>query len=274
MLDHKILYNSESISSDYAKRDYLEGAESSIIEKFGNRFKEMDMLDVGVGGGRTTKYFAPLMRSYIGMDYAPAMVRTCEAKYGGKYYFVESDVRFMNIFGDSMFDFVLFSYNGIDSFCHEDRLIALMEIKRVLRNGGYFCFSSHNLNWENLSNLFSFKSNGIGRDKKNGSGGFITLFSDSIKSRLGTLRLNILNGNLWRKNFIQEIRENQRGLLFDNSLNGRISVYYVTRNEQIKQLENAGFKNITTYSRNGMSTEDEDELDRDGWIYYLCQADK
>ena len=262
MLDINLLHNQEEM------------AESSVIKKFGNKFKEMDMLDVGVGGGRTTKYFAPLMRSYIGMDYAPAMIRTCEAKYGGKYYFVESDVRFMNIFGNSMFDFVLFSYNGIDSFCHEDRLIALMEIRRVLRNNGYFCFSSHNLNWKNLPNLFSFKSNRMGIGEKNGSGSFITLFGNSIKSRLETFRLNILNGNLLRKNFIQEIRENQKGLLFDNSLNGRASVYYITRDEQIKQLEDAGFKNVTTYSRNGINIEDEDELNRGGWIYYLCQVDK
>lgn len=47
MFDHKILYNSESISGEYAKRDYLEGAESAIIERFGNRLKGMDMLDMG-----------------------------------------------------------------------------------------------------------------------------------------------------------------------------------------------------------------------------------
>jgi len=39
-------------------------------------------------------------------------------------------------------------------------------------------------------------------------------------------------------------------------------------------LENAGFKNITTYSRNGMNTEKEDILRKDRWIYYLCEVDK
>ena len=274
MLDHKILYNSESVSSNYAKRDYLEGAESAIIEKLGNRLKEMDMLDMGVGGGRTTKYFAPLAGSYIGVDYAPAMIRTCKVKYRDKYCFVESDVRSMDIFGSSMFDFVMFSYNGIDSFCHEDRLTAFKEIRRVLRSNGYFYFSSHNLNWENLSDIFSFKLNSSGAGETNGLVDFIRLFNNGIKSGFGTLRLNILNRTLWRKNFIQKLRENQRGLLFDNSLNGRASVYYITRTEQIRQLENTGFKNITTYSRNGTNTENEDELNKDGWIYYLCQVDK
>jgi ubiquinone/menaquinone biosynthesis C-methylase UbiE len=274
LFDHKILYNSESISREYAKRDYLEGAESAIIERFGSGFKEMDMLDMGVGGGRTTKYFAPLVGSYIGADYAPNMIARCKVKYRGKYCFVESDVRSMNMFGSNMFDFVLFSYNGIDSFSHEDRLAALKEIRRVLRSNGYFYFSSHNLNWENLPDLFSFKSDKTGTDKNNGSGDFIKSIGANIKSGFKKLRLNILNRNLQRKDFVQRLRENQRGLLFDNSLNGKASVYYITRTEQIKQLEDVGFKNINTYSRNGTNTENEAILNKDGWIYYLCEVDK
>ncbi len=274
MFDHKILYNSESISGEYAKRDYLEGAESAIIEKFRSIFKEMDMLDMGVGGGRTTKYFAPLVRSYIGADYAPNMIAKCKIRYKDKYYFVESDVRSMNMFGNSMFDLVLFSYNGIDSFSHEDRLAALKEIRRVLRSNGYFYFSSHNLNWENLSDLFSFKSDKTGTDKNNSSGDFIRFFGHNIKSGFKKVRLNILNRSLHRKDFVQRLRENQKGLLFDSSLNGKASVYYITRAEQIRQLEDAGFKNITTYSRNGANTENEVILNRDGWIYYLCEVDK
>ncbi|MDD5621576.1 MAG: class I SAM-dependent methyltransferase [Actinomycetota bacterium] len=274
MLDHKILYNSESISDEYAKRDYLEGAESAIIKKFGSRFKKMDMLDMGVGGGRTTKYFAPLVKSYIGADYAPNMITRCRVKYRGKYSFMESDVRSMNMFGSNMFDFVLFSYNGIDSFSHEDRFAALKEIKRVLRSNGYLYFSSHNLNWENLSDLFNFKSGGMGTDKKNGSRDFIRLLGSSIKSGFKKLRLNILNRNLRSKDFVQHLKEKQRGLIYDNSLNGKASVYYITRAEQIRQLEDAGFKNITTYSRNGTNTGNEEKLNEDGWIYYLCEADK
>ena len=274
MLDHKILYNSESISGEYAKRDYLEGAESAIIEKFDSRLKEIDMLDMGVGGGRTTKYFAPLARSYIGADYAPNMIAKCKIRYRDKYCFMESDVRSMNMFGSGMFDFVLFSYNGIDSFSHEDRLTALKEIRRVLKNNGYFYFSSHNLNWEDLPDLFSFKSNKTGNDKNNGSGDFVRFLGNNIKSGFKKLRLNVLNRSLHRKDFVQQLRENQKGLLFDNSLNGKASVYYVTRAEQIRQLEDAGFKNITIYSRNGTNTEKEDILNKDGWIYYLCEVDK
>ena len=60
-IDHKNLYDSEHVSRDYGKRDYLEPAEETFITELGRvRLAAMDMLDMGVGGGRTTKYFAPI----------------------------------------------------------------------------------------------------------------------------------------------------------------------------------------------------------------------
>ncbi len=43
----------------------------------------MDMLDMGVGGGRTTKYFAPLVRFYIGADYAFPMLKSAKKDMTG-----------------------------------------------------------------------------------------------------------------------------------------------------------------------------------------------
>ncbi len=130
-----------------------------MINELGpGRLAAMDMLDMGVGGGRTTKYFAPLVRCYIGADYAPAMLKVCKERYGGDFNFIECDARAMEGFKDNSFDFVLFSFNGMDSFSHKDRIAALREVRRVLRNGGIFYFSSHNLNWAGLKDLFTIKN--------------------------------------------------------------------------------------------------------------------
>ncbi len=59
---------------------------------------------------------------------------------------------------DNSFDFVLFSFNGMDSFSHKDRIAALGEIRRVLRNDGIFYFLSHNLDWTGLKDLFTIKN--------------------------------------------------------------------------------------------------------------------
>ena len=53
----------------------------------------------------------------------------------------------MKLFKDNSFDFVLFSYNGVDYVDHADGLAILREIRRLIRPGGYFCFSTHNLNF-------------------------------------------------------------------------------------------------------------------------------
>ncbi len=274
MLDHKNLYNSKSISADYAGRDYLEAAEKAVLIELEEKLKNMDMLDMGVGGGRTTKYFAPLVKNYTGADYAPAMIEACENKYRGKYLFLDSDARSMTEFKDNTFDFILFSYNGIDSFCHNDRLEALKEIRRVLKDNGYFCFSSHNLNWDDLYDLFSFKAGKNRPWNENGIKYSLGSLKRIARSKYRALRLRYLNKSIKMRRFIKKLRKNERGSLYDNSLNGKANVYYITSSRQVKQLKDSGFKYICTYSREGKKTDNMAELNKSGWIYYLCQANK
>ncbi|MFO7929345.1 MAG: class I SAM-dependent methyltransferase [Candidatus Humimicrobiaceae bacterium] len=269
MLDHKIIYNTKTISSDYGARDYLEGPEKAILQKLKPELPGMSMLDMGVGGGRTTKYFAPLAGEYIGADYAPEMLKICRAKYPGRYEFIECDVRYMNRIQYDRFDFVLFSYNGIDSFNHEQRIIALKEIKRVLRPGGYFAFSTHNLDWKGLPELFRL-NNKISRLKYSGKSpvGFLGTY---IKAGYSNLRLNLLNKSFSMHNLIKKLRENERGYLYDNSLDGRASIYYTTHKEQVRQLERIGFTGIMPFSQSGRQTGHKTGLKNSAWIYYLCR---
>ena len=73
----------------------------------------MKMLDIGVGGGRTTLHFAPLVKEYVGIDYSQNMIKACQERFA-QVSFQTADARSMGIFKDSTFDFILFSYNGID----------------------------------------------------------------------------------------------------------------------------------------------------------------
>lgn len=274
MSNQKILYNSKKIYSDYAKRDYLEKAEVAILDELFPKLAIMTMLDMGVGGGRTTTYFAPMVKSYIGADYASQMIRICKRKFKDRYIFIESDARNMKEFEGNSFDFILFSYNGIDSFGHNDRMTALREIRRVLKNNGYFCFSSHNLDWKNLHDLLSFKlNNPSDRSMQKAKNPVACLFY-KLKTKFRIMRLNFLNGSLQTKSFLAKLKEINYGHIYDNSLHGKGKIYYITHSEQLRQLKAAGFKNIYSYSRNGIKTENENELNNGGWIYYLCQADK
>ena len=76
------------------------------------------------------------------------------------------------------------------------------------------------------------------------------------------------------KNYISKLRKSERGHIYDNSLNGKAKVYYITKDEQIRQLEATGYNNINTICHNGFITSNTSLLNQDGWIYYLCQTGK
>lgn len=278
-MEQKKIYNQKKISKDYAQRDYLSEAEIQIIEDLKQYLPKFNMLDMGVGGGRTTGYFLPMVNSYIGADYAPNMIAECRKKYRNKKIFEVVDVRNMSKFSDNMFDFILFSYNGIDSFDFKDRETALGEIKRVLKNEGLFCFSSHNINWTGLYNLFKFKN--IYEKLVFKSDQRKSKFLESIvklisffKAILINIKLDIQNKSFNIKFHIDQLKEAGYGNLIDNSLNGKAKIFYISFKSQIRQLKKFGFKNISAYSVNGIKTEDENELNKGGWIYYLCQIEK
>ena len=109
-------------------------AERLIFERFMPYWHRMRMLDLGVGTGRTTYTFAKVTREYVGIDYVPAMIKKCIQKFGQSpsIRFLVCDARDLSIFSDNSFDFVLFSWCGIDAASHAGRKRILAEVRRVL----------------------------------------------------------------------------------------------------------------------------------------------
>jgi ubiquinone/menaquinone biosynthesis C-methylase UbiE len=103
-----------------------------------------DILDLGVGGGRTMGYLSAIARRYVGVDYAFEMIDVCRAKYPS-LDFLTADASDLVIFPDGSFEAVVFSFNGIDYIVPDaGSQRCLQECHRVLRNGGTLVFSSHN----------------------------------------------------------------------------------------------------------------------------------
>ena len=105
---------------------------------------EPDVLDLGVGTGRTTPALRSIAGTYVGLDFAPAMIAAARRAHPGADLRV-GDAAELSGFEDASVDFVLFSYNGID-YIHpaQRRAAALAEIRRVLRPDGVVVLSSHN----------------------------------------------------------------------------------------------------------------------------------
>lgn len=136
-------YRNPQVVRWYADYESLYAPEEAILTQYGPALEGGRILDIGVGGGRTTPYLSRLAGEYIGIDYSPEMVAKCRLKYPA-LLFLECDARHLTPFSDASFDAVFFSLNGIDYVNHPNRLMILREVHRVLKAGGLFIFSSHN----------------------------------------------------------------------------------------------------------------------------------
>ncbi|MEM6254693.1 MAG: class I SAM-dependent methyltransferase [Cyanobacteria bacterium P01_D01_bin.156] len=253
-------YTSAGIVRHYAQLEFLQPAEAAIIEGLKDQLPSMTMLDIGVGGGRTTQHFAPLVKQYVGVDYSPEMIAACQKRFKNVAHSVSfevGDARDLSQFEDSSFDFILFSYNGIDYVDHIDRQKVLAEVKRVGKPGGYFFFSSHNL--QALERALSWKHQ---------------LSFNPIQVYVNLVVMGLfwwLNRPLNR----QTIEKSEHLIVRDESHNFRLDTYYIRAAEQIKQLPK-GFNQVEIYP--WQSTERVVDMDaaimaRDLWLYYLCRID-
>jgi len=136
------VYNQREVAAYYAALEYLSPCEKKLFDEF---VKPGDaVLDVGVGGGRTTPHLSRIASRYVGIDYAPEMVAACRQKFP-QLEFVVADATNLAMLPDTTFDSVVMAFNGMDYLVSNDsRRQCLEEIHRVLKKDGRLIFSSHN----------------------------------------------------------------------------------------------------------------------------------
>jgi SAM-dependent methyltransferase len=136
-------FDAADVVSDYQQvQSVLTPAEAAALGALINCGGRV--LDLGVGTGRTAPALSTGATRYVGLDLAPNMIEAARHAFPGLEFLV-ADATDLSRFDDGAFDLVVFSYNGIDYLPTDaDRLRCLGEVRRVLRNGGSFVFSSHN----------------------------------------------------------------------------------------------------------------------------------
>ncbi len=262
--NHKT-YSTPGVVQYYTELKQLQPAETTILKWLKPRLSQMKMLDIGVGGGRTTQHFAPLVGEYIGIDYSEKMIAACQKRfsggdsaqripYGNRGIRLEvCDARDLSRFPENYFDFILFSFNGIDFIPHSDRLQVFEQIRRVGKPGGYFYFSTHNLqamapefNWQKH---LSF--NPIVTYVNLVMWGFLRLCNPGITG--------------------DRLKSSGYAILRDESHNFRLQTYYIRPQEQVQQLT-PNFRDIKIYSwKTGLELTCASDLysNDDMWLYYL-----
>ena len=137
-------YEDQSVVEEYEHDKDLHPPELERVDKWIEGIMSARLLDIGVGGGRTTATLGKLCYEYTGIDASENMVSSCRRQYPD-LRFVRCDARDLSPFATDTFDFVLFSFNGIDTVSIDGRDAVLQEIARVVRPKGMFAFSTHSL---------------------------------------------------------------------------------------------------------------------------------
>jgi SAM-dependent methyltransferase len=248
------LYGSPLAGRSFRRASGAFPPESAIIERHAEEFARGRVLDIGIGGGRTTEFLAPRAGVYVGVDYAPRMVAWARER------FPDRDIRF----GDARdvaaaapgpFDVVVFSYNGIDCVGPSDRLRVLASVRAALRPGGLFVFSAHNRACparpaHDLANL-----------------------------RLGRHPVTFVRGiavylfGLWNaarnRRYVTETPE--YALVNDMAEQYRSVHYYIRPADQVAQLRRAGFEDVTAYGVDGAPLDPELPSPDHFMVYYTAR---
>ena len=234
----------------------LQKPEQTIYNILKPELNQMKMLDIGVGGGRTTHHFASKVKEYIGIDFSEGMITACQNGFHQSIplaKFEVCDVRNLSRFETHYFDFVLFSFNGLDNITHEERIASLKEIRRICKPKGFFCFSSHNLLC--LPSFFKprFRLHPI----------------KFVKSLFNIKKLREQNSHV-----INSLDTADFVNVYDDVYDFGLNTYYVRPSYQVTQLNINGFNSVRLFS---LESGEELKLPAqwnnatDSWIYYLCE---
>lgn len=207
------------------------------------RCAQGSVLDIGVGAGRTTPYLARQFESYLGIDYSAPLIAAAKRLFPHQTFLV-MDVRQLSI--PSRFDCVVFSYNGLDYICQEERQDVLRRIGLLLHPGGIFIYSTHNVDYKRVPVWLS------------------TFFVHELVCGRQTARLVVRRAKRFRlqKRFADYAYVNDPGFGFS------LLTRYASVPTERDALATLGFCPLATIGQNKAdATFDSD----DSWVYLVAQ---
>jgi ubiquinone/menaquinone biosynthesis C-methylase UbiE len=254
----------DDVAHQYEDGRTLLPPERSLLQRFRGRWDETDVLDLGVGAGRTAYTFGAIARSYVGLDYSAEMIEIARRTVGEDAHtrFVHGDARDLSEFHGRGFGLVMFSFNGIDYVDQPDRETVFAEVRKVLAPGGCFAFSSHSL--EALP--FRVTIDQVReRGERWGRGGPVIGALRASRSLVNTVWAQRANREL----DLEAARERGWAMVRDEAHRFKLSTYYGLPSHQVRQLEEAGFADVEVLDRSGAPVSP-DRPPADTWLDYVC----
>jgi SAM-dependent methyltransferase len=250
-------YETTSVGRAYARSEGLQAPEAVLLDRLAAAVAGARILDLGVGAGRTTPHLLALSDDYVGVDYSSHMVELCHRRFPHVRFEVH-DARDLSAFRDGEFGLVMFAFNGIDCLEHADRLRALREVHRVLADGGWFVFSSHNR--DSPATGFRFPEVNVAHHPLRRAARRLAWVPAAARALRNRRRLRRY-----------EVDEDTYAIRNDSAHEHALLTYYTRPRDQLDQLRSVGFDaEVSTFALDGREL-GEGESCPDAWIYYCVQ---
>jgi SAM-dependent methyltransferase len=235
----------------YSSRE-LRGAEARILERYRDALSGR-VLELGCGAGRLSGHLVELAESMQGIDLSPAMVEYCQRTYPAGEFRV-GDLRDLSPFGERDFDAVVAPFNVLDVLDDRERREVLAEIRRLLRPGGLFVLSSHNLAY----------APSIASPSR--------IALESPRS----FAASVLYWRRRRRNHRElapfESREGEYAILNDEAHNFSLLHYYIAPDAQVRQLTECGFEFLESIDLDGRTLGPGETAPGCSELHYLARA--
>jgi SAM-dependent methyltransferase len=254
--NNRFVYERRGVVLEYetAPSDLLP-SEQAILAPLRSALRNKRVLDLGVGSGRTTRWLLEHTPHYVGIDYSASMVAACRRRMPGvdvRHF----DARRVAEMPDEPFDFIIFSFNGIDSVGDGGRRAILRGALDKLVPGGHFLFSSHNLRFGSQRpwhlGLYDWGPGWRGR----------------LRSGSRLLR-NLVNHSLRRH--LEESRDGY-AIWTDSGHEFRCVHYNVDPGHQVDALVRLGFSDVAAFDMEGVQRAPSSQaLQESVHVHYLAR---
>jgi SAM-dependent methyltransferase len=224
-----------SLLKHYSTRE-LRPVEVILLVRYRDEGLAGRVLELGCGAGRLTGYLAALAREVHGVDLSPQMVAYCRQTLP-QATFHQGDLTDLSMFTSGSFDAIVAPYNVLDVLDDADRRSVLDDVHRLLTDSGLLIMSSHNRGF--LPKL---------------PGPNHVRLQDPLRLAYDTMRLPQRWANR-RRLVALERRETDYAIVNDPTQNYSLVHYYISRDDQQRQLSEHGFALLDCLDLEGQPVE-------------------
>ena len=244
------LWESTGLVGEYANRT-LRPVETMLLVRHRDELAGR-VLELGCGAGRLTGYLAGLSARVEGLDVSDEMLAYARSRYPGAS-FRRGDIRDLRAETEGSRDAVVAGYNLADILTDEERGRLLDEVRRMLVPGGLFVFSTHNLGAADARE----KPTDVRRDHP------LRLAADLVR-----MPRKVRNSRRLRRS---ERIEPGYAILNDVSHDFRALHYYISRDEQERQLADHGFELLECLDLDGEPVEPGSAAEHCQELHYVAR---